>query len=408
MADIRIQKPLDQPSGNFRLLNELITNLKNNNFREFRIITAFAKEGAFLKLQPFFDKWKADGKLLKCILGVDENGTSKEAIEFVLNNFDDSYIARVGTGAFHPTFHPKIYLFIGQSEAIAYIGSNNMTIGGLEINAESFIELKMKLPYDQILLDDILKCWDETLSICLPLNKSLLDELVASKIVISEVEIRSLRTITRAKVEEKKLLPTIPNFPAFKVVPPSSYPIPRAVRTKPNTVKPIVSISPAIQSPITNAAETFVIQIIPHHNGEIFLSKIAIDQNPIFFGWPFTGSTIPKIASNPSYPQRNPDPVINLHVYDDTNTLILNYPNINLNTVYYAPKSEIRITVPPEIYRNVKEYSIMVIQLAVEEGTDYNIFIYNPGSNEFNDYLKACNQTMPSGGRPVARKFGWL
>jgi len=41
-------------------------------------------------------------------------------------------------------------------------------------------------------------------------------------------------------------------------------------------------------------------------------------------------------------------------------------------------------------------------------GMDYNIEIFSPGSQQYSDYLAVCNQTMPSGGKGQARKFGWI
>jgi hypothetical protein len=72
-------------------------------------------------------------------------------------------------------------------------------------------------------------------------------------------------------------------------------------------------------------------------------------------------------------------------------------------------KSEIRITVPQDVILNVPEYSIMVMsQTLADQSHDYDIEIYTPGSEEYDQYLDVCNQTMPSGGKTAARRFGWL
>ena len=80
-----------------------------------------------------------------------------------------------------------------------------------------------------------------------------------------------------------------------------------------------------------------------------------------------------------------------------------------MSTVYYKPKSEIRITIPQDVVRATPEYSVVVMKQAeIDQSCDYDIEIYTPGSEQYNAYLAACNQTMPSGGKKVARKFGWL
>jgi hypothetical protein len=150
-----------------------------------------------------------------------------------------------------------------------------------------------------------------------------------------------------------------------------------------------------------------VIQIVPHANGEVFLSKIAVDQDPSFFGYPFTGRTTPKKATNPSYPQRIPDPNVNLTVHNRRGGATVTHMGLGLNTVYYERKSEIRITVPQDVVRNTPAGSIMVMRAGIH-GSDYDIDIFVPGSQMYASHLAVCNQTMPSGGAGPGRRFGWL
>ena len=164
-----------------------------------------------------------------------------------------------------------------------------------------------------------------------------------------------------------------------------------------------------VQAPRNAAAKALVIQIVPHRNGEVFLSKIAINQNPSFFGYPFTGATTPKKPTNPSYPQREPDPVVNITVFDSLGEALTQLRRFALNTVYYRTKAEIRITVPPGVVRNTPAYSILVIRQAPDEANhDYDMEIFPPGSSAFEEYLGVCNQSLPSGGKNQARRMGWL
>ena len=101
-----------------------------------------------------------------------------------------------------------------------------------------------------------------------------------------------------------------PPSPIPKEAFPTALPATVAPQAQPTTQQPLVTPAATVSS------EALVIQIVPHHNGEVFLSKIAVNQNPGFFGFPFTGATTPKFAHNPSYPQREPDPVVNITVYD--------------------------------------------------------------------------------------------
>jgi hypothetical protein len=149
-------------------------------------------------------------------------------------------------------------------------------------------------------------------------------------------------------------------------------------------------------------------QIAPQRNGEVFLSTTAVRQDPSFFGWPFTGWTKPKKASNAPYPQRTPDPVVCLRVFDATGKIVVQHDPLNLNTVEYTRNSEIRVTVPPDVVAATPEYSILVMKQATRPGYDYDLDIYTPGSAQYGAYDTACNQVMPSGGRSPARRFGWI
>ncbi len=409
MANISIQKPTDQPTGAYRLMNELRLNLESNDFHTFRIIVAFAKAGPLLRLDDLVKRWKSAGKNIQAIIGIDQKGTSQQALEYAIVNFDLAYIAHV-PGNFSPTFHPKVYLFVGKEKALAYIGSNNLTVGGTETNLETHIKLEINLPSDKILLENILSIWDDALKISTQLDNELLSQLVESGLVLSEKQMRQSRSDIAQQVKsqsnEENEIPT-QTFPILPIRPPS--PLPKVSKPRKIEPKSTENLKDEISEPFHLPSETFVIQIKPHHNGEIFLSKIAVNQNPDFFGYPFTGLTTPKKSTNRAYPQRIPDPIVNLVVYDTNGKSVLHFRDFELNTVYYEQKAEIRITVPQEVVSSTPEFSIMVMrQTPPDKSYDYDIDIYPPQSYQYNEYLEVCNQPMPSGGNATARRFGWL
>lgn len=398
---VSIQNPIDQPKGENRLLEQLRGNLESDQFDAFRFIVAFAKIGPFLRLESVIKEWTNKGKKIEAVFGIDEKGTSFQALEFALKNFTATYIAHFSKHSFSSTFHPKMYIFTGLESGLAYIGSNNFTVGGLETNAESNIKIDFEIAGDEGFAKDIKNSWDSTLEVSRKLDESFLKELLDSGLVIDEREM-----IGRKLAANRLFKPTIevklPSFPLIAVRPPSSIPKTSLVR---QTIKKIGDAGRIVE--ITTQA--LVIQIIPHVNGEILLSKLAVDQNPDFFGWPFTGKTIPKKATNPSYPQREPDPIVSITLYDSNDQTVFDIPSYSLNTVYYETKSEIRITVPQEVIKNAPPYSIMVInQNAVDEGLDYGIEVFVPGSSSYEKYLAICNQELPSGGKDIPRKFGWV
>jgi hypothetical protein len=311
------------------------------------------------------------------------------------------YIAHV-RGPFSITFHPKIYLFSGPNRALAYIGSNNLTVGGTETNLESFIKLELDLPGDAETYSTFHSCWTDCLPISVKLDTQLLSELLERGLVWDEKRIRT-RDSSGGTSDP---MPAFDNpQQGLRLVPPSPLPGGRRLSTAPK-LPPRPEL--AIVQTSTSPAEALVMQIVPHDNGEVFLSKLAVNQNPDFFGFPFEGRTTPKFSKNPPYPQRLPDPVVNVTVFDEHGGRAAQHSRLGLNTVYYENKGEIRITVPQDVVAATPPFSIMVMQVGRAPGIDYEISVFAPGNPEYDRLLAACNQTMPSGGRPVARRFGWL
>jgi hypothetical protein len=151
------------------------------------------------------------------------------------------------------------------------------------------------------------------------------------------------------------------------------------------------------------------IEVIPHHNGEVFLSKLAINDDPAFFGHPFTGRTVPKRRGNPAYPMRTPDPTVDIVVYDDTDAVLHRAPAHSLNMVEYERKGEIRITVPDRMQDLIPEMALLVMAIAdPASGLDYTLDFYPPGSPSYGTYSAGLAVSMPTGGRPgPGRRYGW-
>lgn len=442
MSNITFINPLDQPVGTFRLIDWLKSNFLDNNYQNFCCLVAFAKIKPFYKLHSSIQAWKGAGKTSEAIIGIDHKGTSYQALQYAMANFDITRILHVN----YSTFHPKLYIFYGPNKAVAYYGSSNLTSGGLETNFEGGVIIEFDLPKDQVEFNDLFKSYSSLLSpnitCTTELTSSFLSQLQTSGLLLDETKRGgSVPTThgTASSASTTSSTPSTPLFGSFSVKPAS--PIPKSIMTSAAASAGIVVSSPnkayasnskpakAAQSSgaVSNSSTTmippsiiplvvngFVIQIAPHNNGEIHLSKLATDQNKSFFGYPFTGFTAPKKAGNVAYPQRIPDPVVNINVYDSMGTLVYTTLNYNLNMVYYSKKSEIRITITPTILAGLSwtlgntNFPILVMKLSSTPGIDYELDFYAQGSIDYANYLAICNQTLPSGGNSVARKMGWF
>ncbi|MCL2069638.1 MAG: phospholipase D family protein [Treponema sp.] len=396
MAKISFIRPLDQPLGTRRLLSDLISLLQSEEYNELFIIVAYAKTGPLYRLYPYLKEWKEKGKSANIILGIDQQGTSYEALEFALGIFDNVYITRERS----ITFHPKIYTFLSKKKVRTFIGSNNLTIGGTERNFETLVDLDLNVENDMNAITEIKSFWEMLLPSSCPITEKLdtilLNKLFEENIIIDEKSLQNKRKLINEKTRKSNF------FGRLQIKPGSNLPknINEAINKNRIKIKPItITQKNAIISGL-------VIQIKPHHNGEIFLSFVAVKQHPDFFRWPFTGRTIPKKMGNPSYPQLIPDPVVNISVYGNLDTPLLVLNNYHLNTIFYEAKKEIRITASP-LVNIVPEYSIMIMENGREQGIDYEITIFTQDNENYDSWLEKCNQQMPSGGKQP-RKFGWF
>lgn len=403
MSRFSLIRPIDQPLGVHRLLDDLKAALRDDRFADFRLIVAYARSGPLYRLQELLEEWRRKGKTSAAILGIDQQGTSKDALELALRHFDRVHVTREAG----ITFHPKMYLFTGRRCARALIGSNNLTVGGTEKNFETAVRLALDLPEDTAELRCLERSWSDLLPASCPattlLDHAVLERLAADKVVIAERAVR-------AGAGDGDFASVGPGFRSRLPVKPES-PLPAKVLVKTRRARAKGPVGPKSHQAMPAAAQSVavrghVIQIKPHQNGEIFLSITAVLQNPDFFGWPCTGRTTPKKAGNPSYPQREPDPVVNARVFGEAPDPVMTLSRYRLNTVYYEKRKEVRVTASP-LVEVVPDYSIMIMERSSAPEISYEITICTPDSPDYARWVKACNQRMPSGGKEP-RRYGWF
>jgi hypothetical protein len=388
-------RPHDQPLGRVRLLDELEADLGRTDYTDLRIIVAYAKLGPLAKLADALARWHAAGRTVRAIFGIDQQGTSLEALEFALGKFDEVRISH--TDQFGCTFHPKIYLFLGRRGGKAYIGSNNLTVGGTEMNFEAATIVELDARADRLQLDELVDWWREAAVGSTPLTKRYLADLVVKGFVTTEKLLRLARARGRAPAAGPRL-----RFPKMPIKPPRALPrnlFPAGTRR---------GAGRARQTTVAPIAQALVLQVLPHSNGEVFLSTTALRQNPTFFGYPFTGKTTPKKVGNPTYPQRLPDPRVDIRVFDNRGAVAVTLADFGLNTVYYTRKHDVRITVPTAVIAATPAMSILVMRKSLVAGLDFEMELHPPSSPEYASLLAICNQVMSSGGGAQGRRFGWL
>ncbi len=121
--------------------NTIIKLFKDSKFSSFTGISAFASEAGVIGLSECIESCTAFFNSLNLIVGVDQEGTSKQALKEINKLGINSYIFYQKET---PIFHPKIYLFEGDIDTALIIGSSNLTARGLFGNIESSLLIEFK------------------------------------------------------------------------------------------------------------------------------------------------------------------------------------------------------------------------------------------------------------------------
>ncbi len=115
---------------------KIIINKLHEKYNELYIFSAFAKNSGVLRLKNAIDIFhnNNDGKIT-AFIGVDQDGTSYEALENLYHMCDSLYVIHSENMA--STYHSKIYCLNGADSCWCAVGSNNLTGGGLWTNYET-------------------------------------------------------------------------------------------------------------------------------------------------------------------------------------------------------------------------------------------------------------------------------
>lgn len=192
-------------------------------FEIFRACVAFVKAGGMLRLAPALQSFMDRGNRIEIVSGIDDGITSKQGLELVMRYSTTAYVFN------NPmtTFHPKLYLFeVPQKRAVAFIGSSNLTSGGLYTNYEANlrIEFDLSLAEDRKAYDSILAIFlnasDVNTGNAIQLDAALLERLVRENKLADETrQVRRRLAPRRARVSEPPLFPRTPVPPAPRIAP---------------------------------------------------------------------------------------------------------------------------------------------------------------------------------------------
>lgn len=228
---------------------QLIKFLSQKDFHTFTGISAFSSQRGIIGLSKYIAQAKQYFKIITIITGVDEKGTSKEALESLIDLNINAYIH------YHPSnsiFHPKIYLFEGEQKSELIVGSANLTTRGLFTNIETslLISIDNKIETDRKIIEELKNYFKGIFDLTDPnlklLTSKLIAELVNLNIVPTEAERRALyhkEGKTKSSYQKNIILKIFPKREIPKT--PNEFSITRDTfkKTRP-IIKTYLNISP--------------------------------------------------------------------------------------------------------------------------------------------------------------------
>jgi len=169
--------------------NHLIQALKAGYKKGF-VISAFSSVSAVRGIVKLAKENSLND--LTIVTGIDQKGTSKEALCELLDSGFPVYIFYSSSNAI---FHPKIYWFENDKKIETIIGSSNLTTQGLFQNTEASVGFLFDKENDNLnFINSIKDNFDGIFNLSdpnlIPISKELIEELFELKIIPTEAEIR--------------------------------------------------------------------------------------------------------------------------------------------------------------------------------------------------------------------------
>ena len=288
------------PFGTKQLGRLLQEHLESAEWTHLTAAVAWVKRSGMDHLGPMLAKFEADGGKARFAVGIDSRGSTSEGLAALLAAVGpNGEVWIVHYPSLTVTFHPKCFLFENDKEAVAVVGSGNLTGGGLYTNFELGVELRFGEP------DEVAELRREIYGHFAPspvlqrLTPELLEILVLRGDVITEAQARE-GIKESAKTQAGKGHPAIFGRIALPLAP---MVVGHAARRAPKSAPrrragPQLSPAPSVTAPQARDVRGFVMllkqtdagagqttQGASRRSPEVFIPLGARNAEPDFWGW---------------------------------------------------------------------------------------------------------------------------
>lgn len=360
----------NQPRGG-ELGAELEDNLASSEFDILYIMAAYARRSGVSRLKPYLERFSDGGGEIQIVVGIDQNNTSKQALEGLLPVCDELYTYH--SESLTQTFHPKVYALenIGE-QSIVYVGSNNLTAGGLFTNYELCARQEYQLSDedDNEEFQDFISIFesysDPESEMCRILDSEEIDNLMEGGYLKDEESSMSGLSDRASKVEERPSLFGSEHFepPEVEVVSPEIE----------GVAKPQITAEGFWKKLSQNDVST------TSSPGQIIIPKKFLGYFPPLTDWEITSSGA-----------RQADAYFNvLFGVEDDDPIRIN----NVRVIHYVPapdhprpNDEVRFTFRDrDVLRRLDEDDLLVFRQTEDPQVWFSIEVLSPGSREYEEY----------------------
>jgi len=185
--------------------NKLVKSFADKDFHAFTGISAFASQAGIKGLSKHIKTAKKHLNFITIVTGIDQKGTSKEALEEIVALEIDAYVFYQPSSTI---FHPKIYLFEGQEKSELIIGSTNLTSQGLFTNVEAslLVSIDNSIEDERKIVEQLKDYFKGIFDFSDPnlrkLNNKIIAKLVKANVVPTEAERKAAQD--KAEKEERR------------------------------------------------------------------------------------------------------------------------------------------------------------------------------------------------------------
>jgi HKD family nuclease len=422
---------ISQPDGK-PLGEALIEALENPDWTHLQGAVAFVRASGVKCIGKSIESFAVrNSGQMRIAVGIDEQGSSLEAVQGLWQ-----LIAAHGGRVFivrnprypSPTFHPKGWHFSNSTRSLTIVGSGNLTRGGLYTNYEMGIAVEAghddgtQFHAD---INSLLADWtDPTKADVIEVTAEVLAELNSCGALPGEQAMRATRggerrirkvivgltssvsSLFRGRIISAPPPPQIENVPEGPVVakPPVRIPASAQGAAEGAATTTTGETGPASAGPLPSHDALFI-EVNVRDKTEVHLAKAALDDDPSFFGAPFSGRTESRSSSGPTFPEAEPRPLVDIRVFDGSGAVTHQLNGYPLKFWFYDTKKELRIHFEASAIAAIADGSILVMERNPSDapGIDYSLQFLPPGHPSYAAAKDACTIPLPGG----QRSYGW-